>query len=74
MHRVPKSSVAAWMDLALSRREESMELQLPPDTAATAWHLTIRGCLLRRGLPQVNLLKDSLAMKEPPPEGLMGGP
>jgi hypothetical protein len=45
-----------WMDLALSHREESMELQLRPDATATAWHLTIRSCLLQCGLPRVNLL------------------
>jgi len=42
-----------------------MELQPLPDIAATAWHLTIKGCLLQCGLPRVNLLEASLAVKEP---------
>ena len=50
---------AVWTDVALLCREESMELQPLPDIAATAWHLTIRGCLLRCGLPRVNLLEAS---------------
>jgi hypothetical protein len=60
----------AWMDIALLHRVESMELQPLPDAAATTWHLIVRGCLLRCGLPWVNLLEASLAMKELPPEGL----
>ena len=51
-----------------------MELQPLPDATATAWHLTVRGCLLWHGLPRLNLLKASLAMKELPPEGLAIGP
>jgi hypothetical protein len=60
---------AAWMDITLLRRVESMELQPLPDAAATTWHLTVR-----HGLPWVNLLEASLAMKELPPEGLTIGP
>jgi hypothetical protein len=74
MHWVHECLAAAWMDLALSCREESKELQPPPNATALFWLLTIRSCLLRRSLPWVNLLEASLAMKELPPEGLTIGP
>jgi hypothetical protein len=57
--------LAVWMDLALSRREESMQLQPQPISAITAWLLAFKGCLLRCGLPRLNLLEASLAVKEP---------
>ena len=55
-------------------REESLELQPPPDTTAITWHLIVRCCLLRRSLHRVNLLEISLDGKEPPPGRLMSGP
>jgi hypothetical protein len=60
---------AAWMNIALSHREESMELQLPSDAAATTRLLSVRSCLLRCYLPAVNLLEASFAGKKPPPRG-----
>lgn len=51
-----------------------MELQPPLDATATTWLLTVRSCLLRSGLPWVNLLEASLVVKEPYLEGLTGGP
>lgn len=63
------------MDLAfVTYREDTIELQLPRDIAAITWHLTITGCLLWHGLPQVNLLEASLDGKEPSPGGLTSGP
>jgi hypothetical protein len=59
----------AWMNIALSHREELMELQLPSDAAATARLLSVRSCLLRCYLPAVNLLEASFAGKKPPPRG-----
>ena len=35
MHRVYECLATAWMDLVMSRREESIEPQLPPDAIAT---------------------------------------
>jgi hypothetical protein len=51
-----------------------MELQMPPDTAAIIYHLIVRGCLLWRGLPEMNLLEAPLARWKPSAGGLMSGP
>lgn len=49
------------MDLAfVTYREDTIELQLPRDIAAITWHLTVTGCLLWHGLPQVNLSRGFL--------------
>lgn len=57
------------MDVALSRRGSLIVLELCPDIAASILALTVRGCLLPRGLSRVMLLEASLACKEPSPGG-----